>query len=170
MQNAKNILLTGPPRCGKSTLIQKIVQRGGRPMTGFFTSEIRDQGERVGFAVTSLDGGNGTLAHIRFRGPVRVGKYGVNIQEFERIAIPSMRPSQPDQIIVIDEIGKMECLSRIFKETLLQVLDSDHRTISTIALKADPFIRHIKERKDVTLILLTEKNRDQLVDLLSRAA
>jgi nucleoside-triphosphatase len=167
---AKNILLTGLPRCGKSTLIQKIVQRGRRPMTGFFTSEIRDRGKRVGFSITTLDGKNGILAHIRFRGPLRVGKYGVNIEEFERIAIPSMRPSQPNEVIVIDEIGKMECLSRIFKETLIQALDSNHRTIASIALKGGLFIRHIKERKDVTLILLTEKNRDQLLDLLSQAA
>ena len=71
---------------------------------------------------------------------------------------------------MIDEIGKMECLSRLFKETLLQALDSEHMTIASIALKGGLFIRHIKERKDVTLFLLTQKNRDQLVDLLSRAA
>ena len=139
-------------------------------MTGFFTSEVREQGKRVGFSITTLDGKHGTLAHIRFRGPLRIGKYGVHIEEFERIAVPSMRPSLPDEIIVIDEIGKMECLSRLFKETLLQALDSEHMTIASIALKGGLFIRHIKERKDVTLILLTEKNRDQLVDLLSRAA
>ncbi len=48
---AKNILITGPPRSGKSTLIEKLVRRIGRPATGFFTREIREGGKRVGFSI-----------------------------------------------------------------------------------------------------------------------
>ena len=33
---SKNILVTGPPRCGKSTLIEKVILRIEKPMTGFF--------------------------------------------------------------------------------------------------------------------------------------
>ncbi len=51
---AKNIFLTGSPRCGKSTLIEKIVGRIKRPATGFFTVrpetsiEEVDKGDLVG--------------------------------------------------------------------------------------------------------------------------
>ena len=136
-------------------------------MTGFFTSEIRENGQRVGFSIETLKGEKGILAHINNQGPIRVGKYGVNIKDIDQIAAPSMMPSMPDEIVVIDEIGKMECLSRLFKQTLLDVLNSDHPVIGSIALKGDLFIRKIKERNDVELIQVSEKNRDTLIDLLT---
>jgi nucleoside-triphosphatase THEP1 len=80
----RNILFTGLPGCGKSTIIEKIVQRINRPCTGFFTKEIRDRGRRVGFSITTLDGQQGTLAHIDIRSRIRVGKYGVNIRDIDK--------------------------------------------------------------------------------------
>ena len=133
-------------------------------MTGFFTSEIREKGQRVGFSIETLDGKKGILAHINNEGPIKVGRYGVNIEDINRIAVPSMVCSRPYEIVVIDEIGKMECLSRLFKKTLLDVLDSDHPVIGSIAIKGDPFIRKIKERTDVELIRVSEKNRDTLIN------
>jgi nucleoside-triphosphatase len=54
----KNILVTGSPRIGKSTLIERIVSGIQRPLTGFFTKEITDRGKRVGFSIDTLDGKN----------------------------------------------------------------------------------------------------------------
>jgi nucleoside-triphosphatase THEP1 len=160
---ANNILLTGPPRCGKSTLVEKLVHRLDRPLTGFFTRELREKGRRVGFSITTLDGKEGILAHESSKSQQRVGKYGVNVDDLARLAVPSMIPSKPDQIVVIDEIGKMECLSPIFRETLAKVLDSENLVIGSIAQKGDAFIEEIKERKDVLLVMVSEKNRDSLV-------
>jgi len=111
----RNILYTGLPGCGKSTIIEKIVQRINRPSTGFFTREIRDKGRRVGFSITTLDGQQGILAHIDIRSHIRVGRYGVYIRDIEKIAVPSMRPENDNVILVVDEIGKMECLSGLFR-------------------------------------------------------
>jgi nucleoside-triphosphatase len=102
------------------------------------------------------------LAHERTRSKVRVGKYGVNLEDLDAITVPSMIPSSPGQIIVIDEIGKMECLSLLFRETLLQALDSPNRVIGSIALKGEPFIQSIKRRSDVQLFHVSEENRDHL--------
>ena len=111
----RNILYTGLPGCGKSTIIEKIVQRINRPSTGFFTREIRDKGRRVGFSITTLDGQQGILADIDIRSHIRVGRYGVNIRDIEKIAVPSMRPENDNVILVVDEISKMECLSGLFR-------------------------------------------------------
>lgn len=162
--NAKNILLTGPPRCGKSTLIEKVVTRIQKPMTGFFTREIRKEGNRVGFSIMTLDGKNGVLAHQEIRSKYRVGKYGVNLNDIDQIAVPSMLPNQSDTIIVIDEIGKMECFSSLFCRTLLNILDSENPVIGTIAQKGDRFIQKIKEREDILLIHVSERNRDELIN------
>ena len=165
----KNILLTGPPGCGKSTVIEKLVKRIQRPVNGFFTREIKEKGRRVGFAIITLDGKEGILAHEESKSPKRVGKYGVNIDELDRIAVPSMIPRTADQIVIIDEIGKMECFFPLFRETLTQTLDSANPVIGSIAQRGNPFIEKIKERKDVLLVSVSEKNRDSLpADLLEQ--
>jgi len=156
--------LTGPPRCGKSTVIERVVSRIGKPIRGFFTRELREGGKRTGFSILTLDGRKGLLAHQDMKARYRVGKYGVNLRDIDEIAVPSMIPKDRDETIVIDEIGKMECLSRSFREALLEVLDSQNPVIGTIALKGDRFIQQIKQRKDVLLMEVTEKNRNELVD------
>ena len=160
-----NILVTGPPRSGKSTLIEKVVQRISRPATGFFTQELREKGRRVGFSITTLEGKTGVLAHQGIRSTFRVGKYGVNLEDLDQIAVPSMLPSTLDQIVVVDEIGKMECFSRLFKETLIKVLSSDNLVIGSVAIKGDRFIQSIKKRDDVSLISITENTRDLALKL-----
>jgi nucleoside-triphosphatase len=168
----KNIFITGPPRCGKSTLMEKLIAGIERPTTGFFTRQITEKGKRVGFSITTLDGKEGVLAHVNMKGRFKVGKYTVNLFDIDQIAVPSMLPSTPDDVVVIDEIGKMECFSPIFKQVLMKLLDSDHQVIGSIAQKGDKFIQEIKARDDVLLFNVSEKNRNsselfsQLLDAL----
>ena len=162
---ATNILLTGPPRSGKSTLIEKVVKKIKRPATGFFTRELREKGKRVGFLIETLDGKTGLLAHQNIKSNYRVGKYKVNIEDLDQIAVPSMLPSTDDHIVVIDEIGKMECFSRLFKETLLRVLSAENQVVGSIAIKGDRFIQTIKNRDDVILVSISEKIRDSALQL-----
>lgn len=162
---ATNILLTGPPRSGKSTLIEKVVKKIKRPATGFLTRELREKDKRVGFLIETIDGKTGLLAHENIKSNCRVGKYKVNLQDLEQIAVPSMLPSSRDQIVVVDEIGKMECFSRLFRETLLRVLCSENQVIGSIAIKGDRFIQNIKNRDDVALVSITETTRDTALAL-----
>jgi len=157
-----NILFTGSPGCGKTSLIEKIAKQIQRPVTGFLTREIRQKGRRVGFAICTLDGREGVLAHEVMQSAVRVGRYGVNLEDVERIAVPSMVPPGDDRWVIIDEIGKMECLSQLFRDTLLEVLDAPNGVIASIALRGDAFVESIKRRSDVHLLLVTKENRDAL--------
>lgn len=158
----KHILFTGPPRCGKSTLIEKIVKKIDTPATGFFTREIRESGHRVGFSINTLDHRAGVLAHENILSRFRVGRYGVNLEDIDRIAVPAMIPDLPNMLVVIDEIGKMECFSELFKKTLVSLLDSNNRVLGSVTMKGDNFIRRIKARDDVLLVTVTIKNRDKL--------
>lgn len=156
----KNIFVTGPPRSGKSTLIETFVRQVDRPVTGFFTSEIREGGRRVGFAITTLGGKTGILAHQGIKSRFQVGKYRVNLKDLEQIAVPSMRPSRPGEMVVIDEVGKMECFSPLFKQALVSALDSDYQVIGSIAIKGDRFIQQVKARDDLLLIPISESTRE----------
>jgi nucleoside-triphosphatase len=163
----KNVFVTGPPGCGKSTLIEKVIVHIQKPKTGFFTRQITEKGQRVGFSIITLDGKEGVLAHKSIRSRFRVGKYGVNLEDIDQIAVPSMLPGTPDEVVVIDEVGKMECFSSIFRETLTRILDSDHQVIGSIAQKGDRFIEKIKARDDILLVSVSAKNRNS-PEVLSR--
>ena len=157
-----NILFTGPSGCGKTTLIKKIAEQLLTPSTGFFTQEIRENGKRVGFTINTLDGKEALLAHINVSGQYRVGRYGVVLESIESVAVPSMIPMNMNESVVIDEIGKMECFSSLFKKTVLDVLDMPNVVIGTISLRGDQFIKKIKSRSDVLVVEVSEKNRDDL--------
>jgi nucleoside-triphosphatase len=159
-----NILIIGPPGCGKSTVIEKVINRMEEPVCGFFTREIKEEGRRVGFSINTVDGREGILAHKNIRSQFHVGKYGVNIEDIDSLIVSAIIPSQRKQVIVIDEIGKMECVSDLFKKTLIQVLDSPNCVIGSIAQKGGRFIQSIKERNDVHLIHISAQNRNMLVE------
>lgn len=167
----KNILITGVPGSGKTTLIKKIHENLDVPKAGFYTEEICEGGTRKGFALVSLEGMRSTLAHIGVTSPFRVGKYGVDIKRFDEFLakIDFLDPSK--NLIIIDEIGKMECFSTIFTFLLKKILDSPIPVLATISLRGEDIIADIKKRRDVYLITLTPRNRDALVkevlDILS---
>ncbi len=157
------ILLTGPPGCGKTTLIRKIVQLLEVPARGFYTEEVRGAGgRRTGFDVITLDGRRGRLSEAGFPGP-RVGRYGVDLQFLENVALSRIEPA-PGILIVIDEIGKMECFSRRFVETVGNVLAGSSAVLGTVARGGSPFIREVRKREDVTVVEVTVGNRDDLVE------
>jgi nucleoside-triphosphatase len=166
----KNLFVTGLPGTGKTTVIQKVLERlpPGMTVSGFFTAEIREAGDRVGFTIKTLDGGSGVLSHIRFGGGARVGRYGVDVKGFEDLVLPRLQARKAG-LHIIDEIGKMECLSRTFCQEVRTLLESEAPVLGTVALKGGGFIAEVKARDDVALFEVTLKNRDRLVDEIQRA-
>ena len=85
-----NILLTGVPGVGKTTLVRRVLAEIDVKIGGFYTEEIRERGKRVGFSIKTFEGRTGILAHVNHKGPHRVGKYAVNIEDLEQIAAESV--------------------------------------------------------------------------------
>lgn len=164
----KNILVTGLPGVGKTILIQKLAERlrDRRPL-GFYTREIRVAGVRKGFELVDLTGGRFTLAHVDLGGPYRVGKYGVDIDSFDEYLSRCNFAEGAGRLIIIDEIGKMECLSASFVRTVADILDSDNIIIATIAARGGGIIQQIKRRENIRLFEIDVSNRNTLADRIA---
>ena len=159
-----NLLITGPPGIGKSTLIRRICDAfGDGPVAGFSTREIRRDGERRGFELIGLDGRTALLSHVDVKSPFRVGKYGVDVGALDRFleGVQLLKPGI--ELVVIDEIGKMECFSALFREMTQAALASDKKVIATVAHRGGGFIAEVKGRWDVHVRTLTWENRDHIL-------
>ena len=162
------VLLTGQPGCGKTTLIESLIREwaGQIKMAGFVTREIREKGQRVGFELISLNGERRLLSHVHLNTPFRVGKYRVDIRGFEEF-LTRLSLTQPEnELVILDEIGKMECLSEYFRELVLSLIEKGPPLLATVALLGTPYIEQIKSRPEAEIIQLTPENRSQVRDSL----
>jgi nucleoside-triphosphatase len=163
------LLVTGAPGIGKTTLVRAVVGRlAGLRVGGFYTAEQRGAHGRTGFRVVTFDGREGQLATTSPGHGPRVGRYVVQLQSFEVIALPSLDLRAGVDLYVIDEIGKMECLSPRFVEAVRRLLASDFPLLATIALRGSGFIQEVKRLPDVELIPLTHDNRERLPEEIAR--
>ena len=162
LRHAKT-LITGKPGVGKTTLVQKIIKlMASVNMAGFCTSEIRGTGSRLGFELQGLNGGSRTLAHVEIDSQHRVGRYGVDKDSFEKFLATLDLLNPCVELIVIDEIGKMELFSNRFRNLVHDALNADKQVLSTIPSKGNAFTRKIKQRPDIQLVEVTHANRDRL--------
>lgn len=157
--------MTGLPGCGKTTAIIKIVEQlKSDKVAGFYTQEIRQNGTRKGFSWSRLDGAAGTLAHVDIKGRFRVGKYGVDVDGFEKAVVTVLDVERTDaELFVLDEIGKMECFSEKFVAAVRRLFVSDKSVLATVARKGTGLIRQVKSYPGVKLYTLTRENHDEII-------
>ncbi len=162
---ARAVLLTGPPRSGKTTVVQAVAARLGPRAGGFYTEEVRAGGQRTGFRIVTLDGQEALLASVRLPGPPRVGRYGVDVAALDRVGVAALRRALArGQIVVVDEIGKMELCSEAFKAAVLAALNGPTAVLGSILAGPHPWADQVKARPDVTVIEVTPANRDELAE------
>jgi nucleoside-triphosphatase len=168
MRVKKNILITGLPGIGKTTVVIRLAEalKNFHPV-GFYTAEMREGGMRQGFELIGFDGRRSLLSHVSIRSPFRVSRYGVDIKNFEDFLDTLKLAEQGTRLVIIDEIGKMECYSEKFTALMRKLLDSGRPLIATIAQKGGGLIPEVKEREDVKLFEVTQANRDSLVESIA---
>lgn len=159
-------LLTGRPGVGKTTVIGKTLLLLQLKVGGFYTKEIRENGVRKGFRLVTLDHRETILSHVDFHGTAHVGKYGVNIQNLDSVGVDAIqKATKNSDLVIIDEIGKMELFSPAFRSAVSQAI-SNKKVLGTIMIKSDEFADQIKKRPNVRIIETTLANRDKLPEEL----
>jgi nucleoside-triphosphatase len=160
----KVYLLSGGPGVGKTSIIKEAVAKMNIEAGGFYTEEIREGGIRQGFRIVTLDGRQATLAHVDIPSPHRVSKYGVDIESLDRVGVSALREAiNRSDLVVIDEIGKMELFSPAFRQVVLQALESEKRVLGTIMLAPHSWADEIKRHPGVALLPVSRENRHQVL-------
>ncbi len=156
------LLITGAPGIGKTTVIRRVADRiEHKKLRGFYTEEIREGGQRRGFRLASFDGAAHVIAHVDFPKRHRVGKYGVEVQVLDDAA-RLLRPDLDARVYLVDEIGKMECLSERFIEAMRVLLSGHTPMVATVGAYGGGFIAEVKHRPECELWEVTHLNRDDM--------
>jgi len=174
----KCFLVTGPPGVGKTTLIMRVIEalKASNPslkVQGFYSREVRQGSERVGFEVVTLDGRRGRLASTTISSPEsfrwpNVGKYKVDITSFESLALPELQVREDTDLFIIDEVGKMEMYSSSFFPAVLKVLESNIPVLASVPIpkfgRDIPGVARLKNHPGATMFTLSTSNRDAVKD------
>jgi nucleoside-triphosphatase THEP1 len=97
----------------------------------------------VGFRIEAFDGRSDVLAHVSVRSPYKVSKYGVDLAVLDRFVSEELSPEGAD-VVFIDEIGKMECLSKSFVRKVESLLSSHALLVATVAQRGGALIEAVR--------------------------
>ena len=170
MDDIPKIGITGMPNVGKTNTLIKIVhhlEESGYSVEGMVTEPIMEDKKRVGFDVVDWQTKErAVFAHVNIDSKDCVGKYGVDIEALERVGTTAIEKAINDEeidIIVIDEIGKMEMLSEKFCKIVIDSLDSDKPILVTLHKKSrSPLLQDVRRRDDIRILEVTLVNRNLL--------
>jgi len=162
------IFLTGKAGSGKSTVLLKTIEllkRKGLKVGGIVTPEIREEGKRVGFYVKDVfSQAMEVFASVDFKIEPKLGKYGIDVSAFEKVALPAIDFAIENcDVVVVDEIGKMEFLSESFRKKIFNLVLLDKPLIAVLHRN---FVKQFKQFGEV--IEVNQENREKLPERLSR--
>ena len=165
--------ISGVPGSGKTTVVKKVIELLKEEYTlgGIITDEIRGD-EREGFMlidVSTLE--TAVLASKNIQSRYRVGKYGVDIRVLDDLGVKALDEAMNKDIIVIDEIGKMEMESKKFVEKVREILHMEKNLIMTLNKKSrNPLLQEIRRMDDIRFLEVTVVNRNvmpyKIVDMI----
>ncbi|MDI6917505.1 MAG: NTPase [Thermoplasmatales archaeon] len=165
MAKGVKIGITGLPSAGKTQALIRVIEMLENEewvVGGMITEPITKKGKRVGFNVKDwMTKEEDVLAHVKFDSKIKVGKYGVDTDALERIGVKAIeKATEEAEIIVIDEVGKMEVESKKFVQVVKKALETDKSIILTLHKKSrNPLLQDIRRRDDVRILEVTPINR-----------
>ncbi len=156
---------------GKTTVCLKVadaLREEGYTVGGIYCPEVREGPRRVGFDIVDLTRDDRyPLARVGHPGP-RVGRYGVFVENLEKAASAILEALESKDVVVVDEVGPMELKSKAFEDAVRRAADHPTPCIFVVhARSRHPLVLDLRERReDVEVYEVTERNRDDLPDIV----
>lgn len=159
--------LSGLPNVGKTTALLKtinILESQNYKIGGIVTEEVVEDEKKVGFYLLDWTTKEKKIfAHKDFQSRYKVGKYGLDIKLLEDLGIRALEEAKEADVIVIDELGKMESESKKFVSAVKEILDMDKNIIITVHKKSrNSLLQEIRRRDDIRILEVTQVNRNVL--------
>lgn len=157
--------ITGLPGAGKTTALLSAIdmlKRDDLKIGGMLNEPIMDGRYRVGFTTKNfMTGETETFALNTIESKIMVGKIGVDISKLESVGVSAIKQACEEcDIIIIDEVGKIEVESELFCQVVKDALDVDKPMILTLHKKSrNPLLQDIRRRDDVRILEVTPTNR-----------
>jgi len=160
--------ITGLPGSGKTQTLLRIIQlleQEGVVVGGMVTEPIVEKQRRTGFQITNwLTKEHAVFAHETLKSRIRSGRYGVNLAALEDVGTRALKDAQERaDVIVIDEVGKMEVESEVFTKSVTEALDASKSIVMTLHKKSrNPLLQDIRRRDELRLLEVTPVNKNLL--------
>lgn len=156
-------LIVAPPGTGKSTLIRQVLEELNRPVFGYLTRKERDEwDEELGNPIYIYAVGKPQVRSEENRvGYCKDKRPTVYGEAFDRFAPQLAEPIPTDGVVVMDEIGFMECSSPAFCERILCLLDGDVPVIAAVKDKDTEFLNRIRSHPKAQCFYLTPQTREE---------
>ncbi|NMB07445.1 MAG: hypothetical protein GX981_03520 [Tissierellia bacterium] len=155
-----NLFLTGKKGVGKSTIINKIIEKVNCSIGGYITEKQVENNIKT-FTIISL-------YNNKDRYPIAK----INEKNFEKkiftdnfkhhIPLTLDKSLKNRDLIILDELGFMENNIEPFTGKIYEILDSNNVVFGVLKDYNCTFLNNIKSRDDVLVIEITQNNRDTI--------
>ena len=160
--------ITGLPGSGKTYALLRVIdmlKEEELQIGGMVDEPIEEGRKKVGFTVRNLlTGEKEVFASTEFESKIMIGKMGLDLEKLEQVGVKALKDAIDQcDIIVIDEVGKMEVESEAFVEAVKETLEAEKPMIITLHKKSrNPLLQDIRRRDDVRILEVTPTNRNLL--------
>ena len=157
-----NVILTGQRQIGKSTALSRFLAEYPGTVAGFRTVfDSRNDPKNRRLLLCSLPEGAAETAVTWADGVPQV-----HLSVFERCVPPLL--AQKADLFVLDELGKFEGGAAAMRRAVEALFGSACDVLTVVRYDAPDWMGALKSRPDVTVLTVTEENRDDIPAALAK--
>lgn len=164
----KNILLTGEIQVGKSTIINKVIDKyfKNKVVSGFKTLAFYEDIKKEGYYIEDQLEKDNLVNEENIVGIVSEETnrcIGIS-KTFENKGVEILKRAMNTEsdLILLDELGFFENNSENFKNMIMDIFETEIRVIGVLKKKDTEFLNSIKSRKDIKIIEVNIENREEI--------